>query len=144
MKNIRKIAALVAFSVEVSCTEDFEEINTDPNRIDQISPGTLLNPTIYGLASFGTDRADAFTFQVMQVALPFPSATGGAHRYEITESAGNSTWNTGYRWLVNIKEMESAAIANSDVNYEAIALTLRAYALSMLTDSFGDIPMVEA
>ncbi|MDR7129233.1 hypothetical protein J2X69_001568 [Algoriphagus sp. 4150] len=127
-----------------SCTDDFEEINTDPNRIDQISPGTLLNPIIYGLSSFGTDRADAFTFQVMQVALPFPSANGGIHRYDISEAAGNSTWNTYYRWLINIKEMEASAITNSDVNYEAIALTLRAYSLSQLTDSFGDIPMVEA
>lgn len=128
----------------ISCTQDFEEINTDPNRIDQISPGTLLNPTIYGIASFNTDRADAFTFQIMQVALPFPSVSGGIHRYDITESAGNSTWNTYYRWLVNIKEMEASAIANVDVNYEAIALTLRALALSQLTDSFGDIPMDEA
>ena len=127
-----------------SCTDDFEEINTDPNRIDQISPGTLLNPTIYGISSFGTDRADAFTFQVMQVALPFPSANGGIHRYDISEGAGNSTWSTYYRWLINIKEMETSAIANSDVNYEAIALTLRAYSLSQLTDSFGDIPMNEA
>ncbi|MBN7811816.1 SusD/RagB family nutrient-binding outer membrane lipoprotein [Algoriphagus sp. H41] len=127
-----------------SCTEDFEEINTDPNRIDQISPGTLLNPIIYGIASFNTDRADAFTFQIMQVALPFPSANGGIHRYELTESTGNSTWNNHFKWLVNIKEMEASAIANADPNYEAIALTLRAWTLSQLTDSFGDIPMDEA
>lgn len=127
-----------------SCTDDFEEINTDPNRIDQISPGTLLNPIIYGISSFGTDRADAFTFQIMQVALPFPSANGGLHRYDVSEAAGNSTWNTYYRWLINIKEMETSAIQNSDVNYEAISLTLKSFALSQLTDSFGDIPMVEA
>ncbi|WPR73790.1 SusD/RagB family nutrient-binding outer membrane lipoprotein [Algoriphagus sp. NG3] len=136
------LGALVWTSV--SCTGDFEKINTDPNRIDQISPGTLLNPIIYGISSFGTDRADAFTFQVMQVALPFPSANGGIHRYDISEAAGNSTWNTYYRWLINIKEMEASSISNTDVNYEAIALTLRAYSLSQLTDSFGDIPMVEA
>lgn len=127
-----------------SCTEDFQEINTDPNRIDQISPGTLLNPIIYELASFNTDRADAFTFQIMQVALPFPSSTGGIHRYDISESAGNSTWNTYYRWLINIKEMEDASIKNEDVNYQAIALTLRAWTMSQLTDSFGDVPMEEA
>lgn len=127
-----------------ACTEDFQEVNTDPNRIDQISPGTLLNPTIYGMFSFGTDRADAFTFQVMQVALPFPSPNGGLHRYDVSESAGNSTWSTYYRWLVNLKEMEDASIEASATNYQAIALTLKAYALSQLTDSFGDIPMDEA
>ncbi|MBN7815285.1 SusD/RagB family nutrient-binding outer membrane lipoprotein [Algoriphagus pacificus] len=143
MKN-NILILLLGMLLVTSCTEDFQEINTDPNRIDQISPGTLLNPIIYELASFNTDRADAFTFQIMQVALPFPSSTGGIHRYDISESAGNSTWNTYYRWLINIKEMEDASIKNEDVNYQAIALTLRAWTLSQLTDSFGDVPMEEA
>ncbi|MBD8491028.1 SusD/RagB family nutrient-binding outer membrane lipoprotein [Echinicola sp. CAU 1574] len=127
-----------------ACTGDFEEINTDPNRIDKISPGTLLNPIIYSVASYNTDRADAWTFNIMQVGLPFPSASGGYHRYDISESAGNGTWNTYYRWLINIKEMREAAIASEDPNYEAIAMTLNAWVYSQLTDSFGDVPMEEA
>jgi len=145
MKNkIILITSLLIGQILTSCTSDFEEINTDPNRIDQISPGTLLNPIIYGLSSFNTDRADAFTFQVMQVALPFPSATGGLHRYDVSEAAGNSTWNTYYRWLNNIREMKAAAIRAEDPNYEAIALTLEAWVGSQLTDSFGDVPFSEA
>ena len=88
------IFSLCIFSF--SCTKDFEEINTDPNRINQISPGSLLNPIIYDAAGFNTLRADAFTFDIMQVALPFPSIAGGVHRYDIAENAGNSTWNTYY------------------------------------------------
>lgn len=144
MKLFRTITTLFAFSLAFSCTGDFEEINTDPNRIDQISPGTLLNPILYGISSFNTDRADGFTFQIMQVALPFPSANGGLHRYDLTENSGNSTWNTYYRWLVNIREMKQAAINAVDPNYEAIALTLEAWVASQLTDSFGDVPFIEA
>ncbi|MDO9553350.1 SusD/RagB family nutrient-binding outer membrane lipoprotein [Rhodonellum sp.] len=144
MKKINQYILIVLLVGMVSCTEDFEEINTDPNRIERISPGTLLNPILYGISSFNTSRADAFTFQVMQVALPFPNASGGAHRYDITENAGNSTWNTYYRWLINIKEMREAAIIAQDPNYEAIALTLNAWVYSQLTDSFGEVPMMEA
>jgi hypothetical protein len=104
----------------------------------------LLNPIIYNLASFNTGRSDNFTFNLMQVALPFPSASGGIHRYDIAESAGNSTWNTYYQWLANIKEMHAAATAAGDVNYQAIALTLNAWTYANLTDSFGDVPMEEA
>lgn len=130
--------------ISFSCTDDFDEINTDPIRIDRISPGTLLNPILYELASFNTERADAFTFDIMQVTVPYPSASGGVHRYDISESAGNSTWNTYYRWLNNIKEMRLASIEAEAVNYEAIALTLNAWVYSLLTDSFGDVPMDEA
>lgn len=127
-----------------SCTKNFEDINTDPNRIDKISPGTLLNPIIYEMASFNTLRADDFTNDLMQVMIPFPSAQGGIHRYDVGEATGNSTWNTSYRWLINIKEMRNASIAAEDPNYEAIAMTLNAWVYSNLTDCFGDVPMAEA
>ncbi len=138
------LLTLATILICASCTDNFEEINTDPNRIEKISPGTLLNPILYSVATFNTSRSDNFTFNIMQVALPFPSTSGGVHRYDISESAGNSTWNTYYRWLTNVKEMEAAAIAAEDKNYEAIALTLNAWIYSLLTDCFGDIPMNEA
>jgi len=146
MITIKKVLVLlVALScISVSCTDDFEEINTDPNKIEKISPGTLLNPIIYEMASFNTSRSNGFTFDIMQVALPFPSPSGGQHRYDIGENAGNSTWNTYYRWLTNIKEMHTAAVEAQSPNYEAIALTLNAWIYSLLTDCFGDVPMEEA
>lgn len=146
MKIFNKIipGLLVMSFFIISCTKDFKEINTDPNRIEQISPGTLLNPIIYEVASFNMDRADAITFNLMQVMLPFPSSTGGIHRYDLTENIGSSTWNTYYRWLKNIKEMYDASVKAEDKNYQAIALTLNAWVFSNLTDCFGDVPMTEA
>jgi len=147
MKLLKKITVLIHLSsicINYSCTKDFEELNKDPNKIDKISPGTLLNPIIYNVASFNTLRSDGFTFNVMQVALPFPSVSGGLHRYDVSESEGNSTWNTYYRWLANIREMQQAADAVQDPNYQAIALTLNAWVYSLLTDCFGDVPMTEA
>lgn len=146
MTTIKKVLLLIIplAGISFSCTDNFEEINTDPNRIDRISPGTLLNPILYEVATFNTERADVFTFDIMQVAVPFPSASGGVHRYDVSESAGNSTWNTYYRWLNNVKEMRLAAVEAGAVNYEAIALTLNAWIYANLTDAFGDVPMEEA
>jgi hypothetical protein len=135
---------LIASSAMLSCTKNFEEINTDPNRIEQISPGTLLNPIIYNVAGFNMQRSNDITFNLMQVALPFPSASGGLHRYDMTENTGNSTWNTYYLWLNNIKEMYNASVKANDSNYQAIALTLRSWMYANLTDCFGDVPMMEA
>lgn len=137
------LLSALAFTV-ASCEKGFEEINTDPNRISSISPGTLLNPTIYELASFNMSKSDDITFELMQVSLPFPSPTGGIHRYDITENTGSSTWSTYYRWINNIKEMKRAADEAEDVNYRAIAMTLNAWVYSNLTDLFGSVPMDEA
>lgn len=127
-----------------SCTNQFEELNTDPNRLEQINPGTLLSPILYEMACFNYNRANSFTFDLMQVTLPFPSSAGGIHRYVVSETAGNSTWTTYYRWLNNVKEMEESAILYNSPNYRAIALTLRAWMYANLTDCFGDVPMREA
>lgn len=143
MKKL-SLCLLLALGSVTACTDKFEELNVDPNRIERISPGTLLNPIVYELSSFNTLRADGFTFDIMQVALPFPSVSGGVHRYVVSESAGNSTWTTYYRWLSNIREMRLAAQAAQDPNYEAIALTLNAWTYANLTDAFGDVPMNEA
>ena len=144
MKKYITLLLLVLGGSMVSCTDGFEELNSDPNRIEKISPGTLLNPIVYELARFNTLRADDFTHDIMQVALPFPSVSGGIHRYVVSDGAGNSTWTTYYRWLANIREMRAAAVTAQDPNYEAVALTLNAWAYSNLTDCFGDVPMTEA
>ncbi len=148
-KNIMKNKSLFLIPVLltillVSCTKNFEEINTDPNRVNRISPGTLLNPILYEVGSFNMRKADDFTFNLMQDALPFPSTSGGIHRYDVSENSGNSTWTTYYRWLTNVKEMYTAAVDQKDPNYQAIALTLNAMIYANLTDCFGDIPMEEA
>jgi hypothetical protein len=147
MKHINILRFLLVaplIGVLASCEKGFEEINTDPNRISEISAGTLLNPTLYELAAFNMQKNDDVTFDLMQVSLPFPSPTGGIHRYEITENTGSSTWGTYYRWLNNIREIKVAADTANDVNYQAIAMTLNAWVYSNLTDCFGDVPMTEA
>jgi hypothetical protein len=143
MKSFLIIPAILTLLL-ASCTKDFETTNTDPNRVNKISPGTLLNPILYEVSSFNMRKSDDFTFNLMQDMLPFPSTSGGVHRYDITETAGNSTWTTYYRWLTNVKEMYAASVEQKDPNYQAIALTLNAMIYANLTDCFGDIPMEEA
>ncbi|WP_417365988.1 SusD/RagB family nutrient-binding outer membrane lipoprotein [Flavobacterium beibuense] len=145
MKKITYIAACLSlFMLNTACTGDFEEINEDPNRIAQISPGTLINPIIYGMASHNASRSASTNFDLMQVTLPFPSVSGGLHRYDVSPNIGNSSWNTSYKWLANIREMRMAAEASGDNNYLAAALTLNAWVYSNLTDQFGPVPMTEA
>ncbi len=127
-----------------ACSENFEQINEDPNRITQISPGTLLNPLLYDLATHNAGRSHSITFDLMQVTVPFPSVSGGLHRYDVSQNIGNSSWYWYYRMANNVREMHAAAVEAEDPNYEAIALTLNAMVYANLTDLFGPVPMQEA
>ena len=144
MKNIKIVLSLLlATTLSLSSCEDFDELNTDPNRMSSVTPGALLNPVLYDMAVFNWGRARSWTFELMQVSLSTLSSTG-VGQYNFNDNAGNSTWNNHYRWLNNLREMEQLAIQLQEPNYQAIALTLKAYSLHQLTDAFGPVPMTEA
>ena len=144
MKSLKISALAVMLTVFVSCDKGFEELNTNPNLINQISPGTLLNEIIYNMASTNATNNYNITDQLMQIQLNYPQYYGGVQRYEILESTGNSIWNAGYKWAKNVREMLRVAEENGADNYTAIALTLNAWIYSNLTDCFGNIPFSTA
>ena len=135
----KKIIGLLLLATGwTACTQNFDEINTDPNRLEKIDPSTLMTPTLYDLANFNYNRAHSFTHHLMQFMVT-TSTTGGVHRYADLQNAGNSTWNTYYLQLTNIKEMYELAVGAESKNYQAVALTLRAWVYANLTDCFGDV-----
>ncbi|WP_270087252.1 SusD/RagB family nutrient-binding outer membrane lipoprotein [Sphingobacterium sp. SYP-B4668] len=145
MKNIYTIIFVACIvSMGQSCKSGFEEINTNPNLINQISPGTLLNETLYNMSSNNIRNSYDINSELMQVQLTYPQYYGGVQRYEILENTGLSQWNASYKWAKNVQEMLAAAERDNASNYRAIALTLRAWIYSNLVDNFGDVPFTEA
>ncbi|MGV3763190.1 SusD/RagB family nutrient-binding outer membrane lipoprotein [Parapedobacter sp.] len=130
--------------LSMACERNFDTINKNPNLIDQISPGTLLNEIIYNMASTNLRNNYNITCQLMQVQLSYPQYYGGVQRYEILENTGLSQWNASYKWAKNVSEMLAAAETDGASNYISIALTLRAWIYANLTDIFGDVPFSEA
>lgn len=140
--NISLVAATV-LAVQ-SCSRTFEEINTDTSKIVSPTAGSMLAPLQYEMGSYGYNRADDFTFQIMQVAIPFPNEGNTVSRYYFTEGTGAGFWNTSYKWLKQAKEMNDFAVKENNPNYQAIAKVMNAWIYSNLTDAFGDVPFSEA
>ncbi len=144
-KILFNICLVSAFSfINISCDRNLDEINVDNSRISNPTAAKLLVPIQYNMASVGYMRANDFTFDLMQTAIDFPNSANNISRYYITESTGTGYWNNSYKWLKQVSDMQDAAIATKDKNYEAIAIVLNAWITSNLTDTFGDIPYSEA
>jgi len=145
---MKKIFLSTVFALSLmslnSCDRTFEEINTDTSKIKNPSVGSFLVPIQYEMGSYGYNRADDFTFDIMQVALSFPNEGNTVSRYYLTESTGNGYWNTSYKWLKQVKELSEAAKKENNNNYLAISKVLNAWIMANLTDAFGDVPMTEA
>ncbi len=146
MKNIwiKAVAFCVISLAVASCSRSFEEINTDTSKIIEPTPASLLAPIQYNMASNAYLRANDFTFDIMQIAIDFPGEGNNISRYYVTESTGNSYWNTSYKWLMQVKQMQDLAVQQNNKNYQAISMVMNAWLYSNLTDTFGDIPFSEA
>jgi len=134
---------LMLLALLLGCTKDFEEINTDPNRPKQITPGVMLGQLQYRMVNSSIDAGRNFTHELMQVDAPRASAGGqGLHRYVVNPGAG--IWNSFYGYLTDIEDMYETADRLQENNYKAIALVYKSWAYSILTDLYGDVPFSQA
>ena len=141
--HIRISAILLFCLMAVSCTKNFEEINTDPNRPKTITPGVMLGQLQYRMVNTSINAARNFTHELMQMDAPRASTSGaGLHRYVVLPGAG--VWTSFYGYLTDIDEIYAIAQNLKEPNYQAIALVYKAWAFSILTDLHGDIPFSQA
>jgi hypothetical protein len=130
-----------------SCTGDFEEINTNPNKtlVGMIQPSGLFEPILYNSANQWLDRTWYYNNELIQ----FTAFTGGVtrreHLYFLEDSRDwYGFWNHYAAYGKNIDHMYELAQESSDPSLEAIALTFKVLFMSNMTDMFGSIPYEEA
>lgn len=127
----------------MACTNNFETINTDPNRPKEINPGVMLGQMQYRIVNSSMGAARDFTHELMQADAPRGSASGaGLHRYVVNPGAG--VWSNFYAYLTDIQDIYTIADRLNENNYKAIALVYKSWAYSILTDLYGDVPYSQA
>ncbi|UII22848.1 SusD/RagB family nutrient-binding outer membrane lipoprotein [Fulvivirga ligni] len=132
------IAAVIACAA-FSCTNDFEEINTNNNEPIEATPDYLLPTVIFNLADFSVNNSYGFGDIISQYAANYEYNDLDIYRW----NSNGSFWGI-YDYLQDLKEIEDYAIENDMPNYQAAALILEAYSFSLITDAYGDVPYTEA
>jgi hypothetical protein len=126
------------------CTEDFEDINTNPNAPSTVQPSTLLRQVIY---NFGENMSyEGFVAGDLlaqhRTALDFNLFDRHALK---SPQLGGNPWPIFY---TNLRDNEIMLKASQNTEtftvYEGPALILKAYMAGGLTDLFGDVPYFEA
>ena len=124
------------------CTNDFEEINTNPNAPEAVSPNLLLS-TVISVTS--REMAD-FSFRrgLIVAQLSAQSIFTDFDRYNWTSE--NTHWNILYGALTEVELILefSRNPETSNTSYEAMALILKSWIYSNITDSWGDVPYSQA
>lgn len=139
------LAALyfVAILFFCSCEKQLNNARVNPEAITSAIPSSFLSPVLYGFITTVELRSHDINNEFMQVDAA-RQETDQLHRYVVNPSVYNEVWNELYPVLNNNEAMLQSAIANADVNYQAIAYTLKALMFSILSDTYGDVPFREA
>ncbi len=123
-----------------ACDEQFEEFNTNPNTPTDVNAGLILPSVIQSLGYANY----YFAFEDGLLVAQHAAAIIETAKDRYFWAPNDYHWNTLYSNLRNIENIYQLGEQTGNTSYQAIALTLRAYAYTHLTSAYGDIPYTEA
>ena len=128
-----------------SCTGNFEEYNTNGESPEygNVDPSTLLEQLISTGAYYIYERSWRVNNELMQYTVDCSAATD-IQRYVFQVGEYKTPWERFQRYAANANHMIALAEKYEDPNAQAIAMTLKAVFMSLITDLYGDIPYKEA
>lgn len=145
IRNINWLLITGFMMVAVSCKKDLAEINKNPNATENPQPDYLLTAAqkISADLYWGADNNFNSTLLIIQhwakVQYTEPD------RYIFSNSSFTSLWNTAYaQSITNLNTIIQLPNDKANVNYKNVALILRSWVFSLLTDAYGDIPYKQA
>lgn len=143
MKNHKILTITIAcFLLIVGCTEDFEEVNRNPNAptVDEANPALVLPKILFETGNHMT-ASMAWNFGNVIAQLVSTNNFTGTSRYLFGSYTG--TWNLLYRNIRDANNLIEIGKLQNSPGYEASGMILRAWMVSNLTDMYGDVPLSE-
>lgn len=147
MKKIFKNLLILAFAITaVSCSEDYLNINDDPNNPTSVSPDLIL-PVAQRYTAYSKDvdrRSNTLGNLFMQ---NWSQADGyswyqSEFEYTVSPTFYNTIWDYQYRSV--LKQYNKLDVSNANWEYyQAIAKIMQSYHFQILVDTYGDIPYFE-
>lgn len=142
MKNIffKIILALAVFAIMPACTDEFEEININPNSPTTVNSALLLPQIQRDMVNAVIGEAWGIGNIVIQHTAKIQFVN--EDRYLWGEI--NSIWNNVYDNMRDVNNIITQSEALNQNNYKGIALVMKSWMFSLATDAYGDVPYTEA
>ncbi len=142
MKTIYiRIIALIAFiGIQTGCTDKFESINTNPNKPETVTADLLLSRVV----NVGANTIVMEGFNEGNIVSQRTAKINFTDFDRYLWGSNSGLWNDFYGNLRDINNMLEISRTSGNESYEAIALIMRSWTFSVLTDNYGDIPFSEA
>ena len=150
MKKINILILLSVFSlcmINTSCDDGFDELNTSDIAINELDPVYVLNHAVYRTSShFDRHTLNYEISIVQQMVTPFGVSLAGANFNQENFNYMDNTWDNNYQNVIrNTVDVISKTKDNpARSNVYNMARILRAFSGIVLTDTYGDVPFIDA
>ena len=129
----------------VSCKKELVKINQNPNNSQNAQPDYLLTAATKATADTYWGVANTMEGSLLFVQYWAKIQYTDPDRYIYTNSAFQELWTVGYsKAIVNYNQIIKLGDAQGNSNYKGVALVLRSWIFTLLTDAYGDIPYKQA
>lgn len=145
MKKLTILLALPLVFLAEGCSKFTEGYDKDPNNPTEATPALVLASTELGFYSNQTSNlARISVILTQQCAGGLPSQMVNIDDYIFTEASNTNEWNNLYNSVVQPANDLIENYGADNQNYVAVAKILKAAAIGVATDFWGDVPASEA
>lgn len=137
--NIKVLVVLACILVLNACTDQFDEINKNPNypTATEANPALILPKILFETGNHVTSSLAWGTGNVLAQLVATNNFTG-TDRYLLGSFGG--TWNLMYRNLRDAQNLQAIGEATNNNAYQGTALILKSWMIAQLTELYGDVP----
>lgn len=142
LKNkISKLLTIFTLMTAMSCTEDWSEMNINPNQPSVVPASNIFGAGLTVVAGqlFG-ERIGIYYTGTWSGQL----AAIGAGDYEFRVDINNGQWDNLYRGMAYFEDARINALKEGNNNLAAVSLIMKAFTAQQVSDMWGDIPYSEA
>lgn len=137
------LMALLSFST--ACSK-FEEMGKNPYALYDAPSEAFVHPIMFKTQYSLINVFRTSTALLMQYGVSTSSEVSSRviDNYNIPEATTDDIWSTLYLQWGNVMQMHQKAVLEGDQAMQAVALILKSFLITHITDTYGDVPFSEA
>jgi hypothetical protein len=140
MKILKLISGAALTLLLSSCDKDFSEVNTDNNVPTAVTPDLLLS----GVQRNMMNQLVSDAWGIGNIVVQYHAKIQFVNEDRYLWNEQNGLWNSVYGNYRNLQNIFTL-VGNNDKNaYNGVALILKSWMFSLVTDAYGDVPYTEA
>lgn len=140
MKIFKPVLPVLGALLLTGCTRDFADINTNKNNTTTVTPDLLLS----GVIKSTLDQQVGEAWGIGNIVVQHHAKIQFVNEDRYGWNEQNGIWNNVYNNYRNLQNILNTVNGDEKNPYYGVALIMKSWMFSLVTDAYGDAPYSEA